>query len=72
MSKPYIRSSPLIGFRRTVRELRGDPEELIKKVGLDSMVLDDPEMIIPRDTYLRLLNLAAEKTAMGDPHCIET
>ena len=31
-------------------------------VGLDSLVLDDPEVIIPRDTVSRLFNLTAEKT----------
>jgi len=62
VSKLFIRSAPLIGFRQTVCELGGDPEELIKMVGLDSMVLDDPEMIIPRDTVSRLFNLTAEKT----------
>ncbi len=62
MSKLFIRSAPLIGFRQTVRELGGDPEELIKMVGLDSLVLDDPEVIIPRDTVSRLFNLTAEKT----------
>jgi len=62
LSKGLIRSAPLIGFRQTVRELGGDPEGLVKRAGLSSQVLDNPELIIPFDANIRLLNLAAEET----------
>ncbi len=62
MSNLLIRSAPLIGFRQAVLELEGDPEGLVKRVGLGLQVLDNPELIIPHDVFLRLLNLTAEET----------
>jgi AraC-like DNA-binding protein len=62
LSKPLLRSASLISFRQTVRELGGDPEALVKKVGLSPQVLDNPELVIPVDPFRHLLNLAAEET----------
>ena len=62
MPKLLIRSAPLIGFRETVLELGGDPEGMLKKIGLSPLVLDNTELIIPFVSYLRLLNLAAKDT----------
>ncbi len=62
MSRLLLRSAPLIGFRQTVRELGGDPEALIKRVGLSSQVFENPELVIPVDAFRRLLNLAVKET----------
>ncbi len=35
---------------------------MLKRAGLSSQVLDNPELIIPFDANIRLLNLAAEET----------
>ncbi len=65
MSSPLLRSTLLIGFRKTDRELGGDPEGLVKRVGLSPQVLENPELVIPVDAFRRLLNLAAEETGCG-------
>jgi AraC-like DNA-binding protein len=57
-----IRSAPLIGFRDTVRELGGDPERMLKEAGLSPLVLENPELIIPFDAFLRLMNIAVQDT----------
>ena len=38
MARPLVQSAPLTGFRDTVRELGGDPEELITRVGINPLV----------------------------------
>ncbi len=65
MSKPLLKTAPLIGFRKTVRELGGDPEELVKRVELSPQVLENPELVIPVVAFRRLLNLAATETGCG-------
>ncbi len=62
MTRSIVRSAPLIGFRKTVLELGGDPEKILKKVRLSPLVLDDPELIIPHESFLKLINIAAADT----------
>lgn len=57
-----LRSAPLIGFRKTVRDLGGDPEKILKELKLSPLILEDPELVITHESMLRLLNQAAKET----------
>lgn len=54
-----VRAAGLVGFRRLVRELGGNPSAILGAVGLDEAALDDPDLYIP---YRKVL-LAFEKAA---------
>ncbi|MCP4753569.1 MAG: AraC family transcriptional regulator [Proteobacteria bacterium] len=49
-----------------MEELGECPEALIREIGLNPMVLDNPDLYVPNDMLIALLELAAEKTAC--PH----
>ncbi|MBU3916917.1 AraC family transcriptional regulator [bacterium] len=57
-----LRTAPLIGFRKTVRDLGGDPERMLKELELSPLILENPELVITHESFLRLLNLAARET----------
>ena len=57
-----LRSAPLMGFRKTVRDLGGDPDEILKELKLSPLILEDPELVITHESLLRLLNHAAKET----------
>lgn len=60
MSEFLVRSAVLAGFDEAVEELNGDPETLLKQVGLLKAELTDPGYYFPYQHYVRLLNLSAQ------------
>lgn len=57
-----LRTAPLKGFKKTVLDLGGNPDDMLKELNLSQLILEDPELIITHESFLRLLNLAAEQT----------
>ncbi|HET7834779.1 MAG TPA: AraC family transcriptional regulator [Variovorax sp.] len=61
-----IRSASLSGYSDLVRALGGDPQALLRKVGLSSRLLQDPEALIPNNAVREALELAARATGAED------
>lgn len=69
MTKPLgslIRSASLSGYPELVRDLGGDPQVLLRKVGLSARLLQDPEALIPNNAVREALELAARTTGAED------
>lgn len=61
-----IRSASLSGYAELVRSLGGDPQALLRKVGLPQRLLQDPEALIPNNAVREALELAARATGAED------
>jgi len=61
-----IRSASLSGYADLVRSLGGDPQAMLRKVGLSARLLRDPETLIPGDAVREALELAARTTGAED------
>mgnify|MGYP000568323386 CR=1 FL=1 len=59
MSVLLARVASLIGYPELVRELGGDPESLMSKVGLDMHLLDDLDQMMSSDALSELLDQSA-------------
>jgi AraC-like DNA-binding protein len=57
--RDVIRASALSGFRKLVRELGGDPDEIARDVGLDLEDALQPDKFIPARNFYQLMNRAA-------------
>ncbi|MBS0454475.1 MAG: AraC family transcriptional regulator [Proteobacteria bacterium] len=62
----FVRSGVLNGYVELVQSLGGDPYRLIRSVGMKAKLLEDSEMLIPRDAVRELLELTARKTQTED------
>jgi len=60
MDNYVIKSAALRGYDEVVSELGGDRDSLYLAAGIDKSRIEDPEQFIPYETYLKLLNIAAE------------
>lgn len=65
-STPTIRAAAIEGFAELVRRLGGQPAPLLANAGLDARVLVEPDLRVPADRLLRLLELAAIETGADD------
>ena len=61
-----VRSSVLSEFRRLALALGLDPEGLMRRVGIDPRYLDDPELTLPMDDVVELLEVAALASRIDD------
>jgi AraC-like DNA-binding protein len=61
-----IRSSALTGFVSLVRELGGDPDDMLRRVRLKQRTLAIQPAVIPYATVVRLLDMAAEELDCED------
>ena len=61
-----IRSASLSGYIELVRSLGRDPEPFLRAVGLQAMLLEDSETLIPRDAARELLEITARATHTDD------
>jgi len=61
-----IRSASLSGYAELVRALGGDPQALLRRVGLSARLLQDPETLIPGNAVREVLELAARTTGAED------
>ncbi|HFK2004807.1 TPA: AraC family transcriptional regulator [Pseudomonas aeruginosa] len=61
-----IRTTSLIGFPPLVRELGGDPDELLRLVQIVPSMLDDGSAVIPYRGMINLLELCAERLRCPD------
>lgn len=66
MESYVIRAVALKGYDETVTELGGDADLFYQAVGIDPVMLQNPEGFIPYESYLRLLNTAADTLACDD------
>jgi AraC-like DNA-binding protein len=65
-TSPSVRAASIEGFADLVRRLGGDPAALLKRAGLDTRVLVEPDLRIDADKLMRLLDIAAVETASED------
>lgn len=61
-----IRSACLTGYAELARSVGLDPHRLLKEVGLDRSCLSDPDIKIPTDAVIPLLELSAEAARIED------
>ncbi len=61
-----IRSASLSGYAELVQSLGGNPQALLRKVGLPARLLQDPEALIPNNAVREALELAARATGAED------
>ena len=61
-----IRSASLNGYVPLVLELGHDPHALLRKVGLSTRLLENPESPIPSQTVRELLEYTARTTGAED------
>lgn len=61
-----VRSAGLQGFRRTVRELGGDPVLFARQAGLAVEALDTPEWIVEDTAIAAVLEIAAAALGQSD------
>ncbi|BFM14996.1 AraC family transcriptional regulator [Maricurvus nonylphenolicus] len=59
-----IRAAAFQGFNELVRELAGDPEQILAKVSLSTALLSNTEQLVSSAAFIRALNIAAQ-----DTHC---
>jgi AraC-like DNA-binding protein len=62
----FVRSASLNGYVELVKSLGRDPAAFMRTVGLPAKVLDDSEMLIPRDAVRELLEITARATQTED------
>src|SRR6478735_8337014 len=62
----FVRSASLNGYVELVRSLGRDPHAFMRTVGLPPEILDDPELLIPRDAARELLEITARATRTED------
>jgi AraC-like DNA-binding protein len=60
MNVLLVKTASLTGFPELVRELGGQPESLMKQVGLDLSLFDDPEQMMSSETLSELFDLSAK------------
>ncbi|MCE4070841.1 MULTISPECIES: AraC family transcriptional regulator [Pseudomonas] len=56
-----IRATSLTGFPELVRDLGGDPDPLLRQMGIDPALLDNGAAVIPYRSMINLLELCAER-----------
>lgn len=61
-----VRAGGLIGFRRLVRELGGDPGSILASVGLNDEMLGDPDRYIPYRKVLLAFEVVADRLDVTD------
>lgn len=61
-----VRSSVLLAFAETAKENGVEPYSLLRKVGLPTAVLEDPDLQVPEAKFRQLLDQAAKIS--GTPH----
>lgn len=64
--REVVRAAGLLGFRRLVRELGGDAELILGRVGLEERQLNDPDRYIPYRNVLSALEEAARVLEVAD------
>jgi hypothetical protein len=62
VSEGHLRVGPLVEVPQILRELGVDPAEIVRGVGLDSPLFDDPEHLISFTAVGRLLKECAART----------
>jgi AraC-like DNA-binding protein len=55
-----IRTTSLIGFPQLVRDLGGDPDDLLRQMQIEPKLLENSSAVIPYRTMINLLELCAE------------
>src|SRR6516164_1351438 len=67
MPMPFlIRSACLTGYLEVARSLGLDPFSLVRAVGIDRSCLFDPDIKIPTDPVVRLLEMSASAARVDD------
>jgi len=61
-----IRSATLLGFPEAAQEVGLDPAQILRAVGLDIGCLEDPDTLIPLDSFFDALALAADESGFSD------
>ena len=61
-STALARSAALAGYAELVRELGGEPEKLLRAVGIDARALEDPDRLVSYVAFIDLLELTAART----------
>lgn len=61
-----IRAASLVGFDALVRELGGDPSDLMRRSGLDPAALHDPEALLSHTAHDAMLDAAAAELGCPD------
>ncbi|WP_323114612.1 AraC family transcriptional regulator [Pseudomonas guariconensis] len=61
-----IRTTSLIGFTHLVRDLAGDPDELLRQMQIEPRLLESSSAVIPYRTMINLLELCAERLQCVD------
>lgn len=64
MKRPValIRAASLLGFDDLVRQHGKDPDKLMAAVGLSKIYLQEPDLYVPLQRYIKLLEISAEET----------
>ncbi|WP_342593206.1 AraC family transcriptional regulator [Ramlibacter agri] len=62
----FVRSGSLNGYVDLVRSLGRDPNAFLRSVGLKAKLLEDSEMLVPRDAVRELLEITARATQVED------
>ncbi|MNJ06533.1 HTH-type transcriptional regulator VirS [compost metagenome] len=56
-----IKTTSLTGFAQLVRELNGNPEDLLRQMQIEPALLDNSSAVIPYRAMINLLELSAER-----------
>ena len=64
--REIVRASAWGGFRELVRELGGDPDEILAAAHVDTPALSNPDRYMPLRAYIDTLEIAAERLGRPD------
>lgn len=71
---PMVRASALSGYRRLLRSYGVDADRLLARLSLPANYLDRPDLMIPLETKVELLELGASlsscSTGRGWSRCV--
>jgi len=66
MRSHFIRGATLSGYVKAARDVGLDPRAMLRKLGLPTQCLQDPDVLISHDSFLRLLEICAKTSRHFD------
>src|SRR5690348_7330599 len=64
--REIVRASAWVGFKELVKELGGDPDEILAAAHVDTPALSNPDRYMPLRAYIDTLEIAAERLGRRD------